>query len=81
MSEPLANLTKYHELVGAPYLTISCPDVAYTVYIVTNFVQVPTFVYYVPLLLLLQYLQETITRALYFLSSSILELCAYFDAN
>lgn len=52
--EPLANPTQQCELIGALiYLTISQPNNAYAVHVVSQFVQAPTSIYYAALFLIL----------------------------
>ncbi|XP_020110392.1 uncharacterized protein LOC109725561 [Ananas comosus] len=82
MGEPLTNPTRYRELVGAlVYLTISRPDIAYAVHIVSQFMQAPTSVHYVALLRILRYLRGSIHQSLFFSSSSKPQLRAYCDAD
>lgn len=47
LTESLANLAKYYKLVGTLVcLTISCPNISYAFYIISQFVQAPTYVHY-----------------------------------
>ncbi|XP_048229501.1 uncharacterized mitochondrial protein AtMg00810-like [Ricinus communis] len=63
------------------YLTITRPDIAYVVHIVSQFVTSPTTVYWAVVLRILRYLCGTRFQTLLFSSTSSLELCAYSDAN
>lgn len=73
MGERSANPMRYPELVGAlVYFIISYPDIVYVINISNQPVQAPTFVHYPVLLLIIRYLPGTITRALFFQSSSII---------
>lgn len=76
---PLEDPTRYRQLVGAlVYLTISRPDIANAVHILSQFVSAPTSVHYAALL---RVLRGTIRRSLLFSSTSSLELRAYTDAD
>ena len=79
---PLTDPTRYRHLVGSlVYLTITRPDVAYVVHVLSQFVSAPTSVHYAHLLCVLRYLRATPSRGLFFSSSSSLQLCAYSDAT
>jgi hypothetical protein len=79
---PLADPTLYRTLVGSlVYLTITRPDIAYAVHIVSQFVVSPTTVHWAAVLRILRYLRGTQFQSLLFPSSSSLELCAYSDAD
>jgi hypothetical protein len=70
--DPLPDPTRYHHLVGSVvYLAVTCPDISYPVYILSQFVSAPTTVHY----------SGTITRRLFFPRSSSLQLQAYSDAT
>ena len=62
-------------------LTITRPDVAYDVHVLSQFVSAPTSVHYAHLLRVLRYLRATPARGLFFSSSSSLQLSAYSDAT
>ncbi|XP_039131866.1 uncharacterized mitochondrial protein AtMg00810-like [Dioscorea cayenensis subsp. rotundata] len=80
--EPLPDPTRYRAFVGAlVYLTITRPDIAYAVRVLSQFVSVPRSTHYVALLRVLRYLRGTISRSLLFSAISFLELRAYCDAD
>ena len=79
---PLLDPTRYREIVGAlVYLTISWPNIAYVVRVLSQFVSAPRSTHYDALLRVLRYLRDTITCFLFFSTSSSLELQTYFDAD
>ena len=65
--EPLKNPAHYRQTVGGlVYLSISRPDIAYAVHIVSQFASAPSSVRYVVVLRTLRYLRGTLSRALLF---------------
>ncbi|CAJ2639186.1 unnamed protein product [Trifolium pratense] len=79
---PLSDPTLYRTLVGSlVYLTITRPDIAYAVHVVSQFVVSPTTVHWAVVHRILRYLQGTQFQSLLFPSSSSLELRAYSDAD
>jgi hypothetical protein len=79
---PLADLTRYRHLVGSlVYLTTTRPDIAYAVHILTQFVSAPTTIHYAHLLRVLRYLRGTMSRRLFYATSSQPTLHAYSDAT
>ena len=79
---PLLDPTLYRTIVGSlVYLTITCPDIAYIVYVVSQLVGSPITVHWAAVLRISWYLQGTVFQSLLLSSSSYLELCAYFDAD
>ncbi|CAJ2650750.1 unnamed protein product [Trifolium pratense] len=79
---PLPDPTLYRTLVGSlVYLTITRPDIAYAVHVVSQFVVSPTTVHWAAVLRILRYLRETQFQSLLFPSSYSLELRAYSDAD
>ncbi|XP_057451895.1 uncharacterized mitochondrial protein AtMg00810-like [Lotus japonicus] len=79
---PLEDHTLYRTLVGSlVYLTITRPDIAYAVHVVSQFVSSPTTVHWAAVLRILRYLRDTQFQSLLFPSSSSLELRAYSDAD
>ena len=80
--DPLSDPTRYRHLVGSlVYLAVTRPDISYPVHILSQFVSAPTTVHYSHLLRVLRYLRGTITRRLFFPSSSSLQLQCYSDAT
>ncbi|PNX81560.1 putative copia-type protein [Trifolium pratense] len=78
----LSDPTFYRTLVGSlVYLTITRPDIAYEVHIVSQFVVSPTTMHWAAVLRILHYLRGTQFQSLLFPSSSSLELHAYSDAD
>ena len=54
---PLIDPTLYHTIIGSLiYLTITRPDIAYVVHVVSQFVVSPTTVHWVVILCILRYL-------------------------
>ena len=79
---PLADPTRYRHLVGSlVYLTATRPDIAYAVHILTQFVSAPTTVHYAHLIRVLRYLRGTMSRRLFYATSSQPTLHAYSDAT
>jgi hypothetical protein len=79
---PLADPTRYRYIVGSlVYLTITRPDIAHIVHILSQFVSTPTSVHYGHLLRVLRYLRGTRSRCLLYASDSPLQLHAYSDAT
>ncbi|XP_062099985.1 secreted RxLR effector protein 161-like [Humulus lupulus] len=78
----LSDPSLYRTLVGSlVYLTITRPDIAYAVHIVSQFVASPTTVHWATVLRILRYLRGTQFQSLLFPSTSTLELRAYSDAD
>ncbi|XP_057975998.1 uncharacterized mitochondrial protein AtMg00810-like [Malania oleifera] len=76
---PLPGPTLYHTIVGnLVYLTITCPDIAYVVHIVSHFAS-PIFVHWSTVLRILQY-RGVLYQSLFFSSTSSLKLCAHSNA-
>ncbi|WVZ83338.1 hypothetical protein U9M48_030497 [Paspalum notatum var. saurae] len=80
--EPLDDPTRYRHIVGSlVYLGVIRPDISYSVHILSQFVSAPTQLHYSHLLRVLCYLRGTMSRRLFFLRSSSLQLQAYCDAT
>jgi hypothetical protein len=78
---PLEDPTRYRHLVGnLVYLTATRPDIAYAVHTLSQFVKAPTTVHYAHLLRVLRYLRRTISRQLFYATSSQPMLHAYSNA-
>ncbi|XP_023761274.2 uncharacterized mitochondrial protein AtMg00810-like [Lactuca sativa] len=79
---PLSDPNLYRTVVGSlVYLTVTRPDIAHVVHIVSQFVTAPTFVYWGAVLRILRYLRGTQFQTLLFSSTSSLELRSYSDAD
>jgi hypothetical protein len=80
---PLQEPSQYRHIVGSlVYLTITRPDIAHAVHILSQFVAAPTSVHYGHLLLrVLHYLQGTTSQCLFYAWDSPLQLHAYSDAT
>jgi hypothetical protein len=79
---PLADPTRYRHIVGSlVYLTITRPDIAHVVHMLSQFVSTPTTAHYGHLLRVLRYLRGTRSRCLLYASDSPLQLHAYSDAT
>lgn len=79
---PLSDPTLYRQLVGSlVYLTVTRPDIAYAVHIVSQFMASPRTTHYAAVLRILRYIKGSIFRGLHFSSASSLELCGYSDAD
>jgi len=79
---PLSDPTLYRTIVGSlVYLTITRPDIAYAVHVVSQFVASPTTVHWAAVVRILRYLRGTVFQSLLLPSTSSLELRAYSDAN
>ncbi|XP_020254376.1 uncharacterized protein LOC109831468 [Asparagus officinalis] len=60
--DPLSQPTRYRELVGVlVYLSATCPDIAYAVHILSQFVSSLTSIHYAALIRVPRYLCNTIT--------------------
>jgi hypothetical protein len=78
----LADPTRYRHIVGSlVYLTITRPDIAHAVHMLSQFVSTPTSVHYGHLLRVLRYLRGTRSICLLYASDSPLQLHAYSDAT
>jgi hypothetical protein len=80
--EPLKDPTRYRHIVGSlVYLGVTRPDISYSVYILSQFVSVPTQIHYSHLFRVLRYFCGTISHRLFFPRFSSLQLQAYGDAT
>ena len=80
--ESLSDATLYRQLVGSLiYLTVTRPDISYTVHAVRQFMIAPKSPHYAAVLGILRYLKGTIFDGLHFSSHSSLTLQAYSDAD
>ncbi|XP_021995666.1 secreted RxLR effector protein 161-like [Helianthus annuus] len=79
---PLSYLSLYRTIVGSlVYLTVTRPDIAHVVHVLSQFVTAPTSVHWGAVLRILRYLRRTQFQSLLFPSTSPLELRAYCDAD
>jgi hypothetical protein len=81
-SLPLTDHMSYHTIVEClVYLTITRPNIAYVVHVVSQFVVSPTIVYWAAVLRILRCLWGIIFQSLLLPSIFSLELCAYSDVD
>ena len=79
---PLSDATLYRQLVGSlVYLIVTHPNIAYAVYLVSQFLVVPPFTHYVVVIHILRYIKGTMFHGFHFSAHSTLDLCAYVDAD
>ncbi|XP_057723476.1 uncharacterized mitochondrial protein AtMg00810-like [Arachis stenosperma] len=75
----LDNPTLYRQLVGGLiYLTFTRPDIAYPVYVLSQFLSTPRTTHYATVL---RYIKDTLFYGLYFSAHSSLSLQAYSDID
>jgi hypothetical protein len=80
--EPLPDVTLYRKLVGSLiYLTITHPELAYVVHLVSQCMFAPCSTHYAAVFRILQYIKGTLFHGLHFSIQSSLELRAYVDAD
>ena len=80
--ELLSNPTLYRPLVGSLiYLTVTRPDIAHAVHIVSQFMAAPRTPHYTAVLHILRYVKGTIFQGLHYSHNSSLELYGYSDAD
>ncbi|XP_028124053.1 uncharacterized protein LOC114321104 [Camellia sinensis] len=78
----LFDSTLYRQLVGSlVYLTVTHPDIAYAVDIVSQFVAAPRSPHYDALVHILRYLKGTMFHGLHYSAHSSLQLHAFSDAD
>lgn len=74
--------SRYRHIVGSlVYLTVTRPDIAHVVHVLSQFVSAPTSVHYRHLLRVLRYLRGTASQCLFYARSSQLKLHAYSDST
>ncbi|KAL0549422.1 hypothetical protein IC582_013904 [Cucumis melo] len=79
---PLEDVTLYRQLVGSLiYLTVTRPDIAYAVHIVSQFMAAPRTIHFTAVLRILRYVKGTLGHGLQFSSQSSLVLSGYSDAD
>ncbi|XP_028088834.1 uncharacterized protein LOC114289327 [Camellia sinensis] len=78
----LSDATKYHQLVGSlVYLTVTRPDIAHAVHIVSQFIAAPYSPHYDALIRILGYLKGTLFHGLHYSAQSFLQLHAFSDTD
>ena len=79
---PLPDPALFRSVVGSlVYLTITRPDIAYVVHIVSQFISSPTSIHWAAVMRIIRYLRGTLYQSLLFSSTSSLELRAFSDAD
>ncbi|XP_028067321.1 uncharacterized protein LOC114270122 [Camellia sinensis] len=79
---PPDDLTLYRELMDClVYLIVTCPNLAYAVHVVSQFVSTPRSSHWAALLRILRYLCSTIFQGLLFSFTSSLDLVTDADAD
>lgn len=79
---PLPNLEPYQRLIGKLiYLTISRPNISFTIHALSKFMHQPTAPHYQATLRVLRYLKGSPHQGVLFANSSIGSLRAYCDSN
>ncbi|KAL4010710.1 hypothetical protein IC575_027725 [Cucumis melo] len=79
---PLEDPTLYRQLVGSLiYLTVTRPDIAYAVHIVSQFMAAPRTIHFTAVLRILRYIKGTLGHGLQFSSQSSLVLSGFSDAD
>ncbi|TYK06346.1 putative mitochondrial protein [Cucumis melo var. makuwa] len=79
---PLEDVSLYRQLVGSLiYLTVTRPDIAYAVHIVSQFMAAPRTIHFIAVLRIIRYIKGTLRHGLQFSSQSSLVLFGYSDAD
>ena len=79
---PLEDPSRYRHIVGSlVYLTVTKPDIAHVVHILSQFVSAPTSIHFGHLLCVLIYLRGTSSQCLFYACDSPLRLHAYSDST
>ncbi|GFZ05813.1 hypothetical protein Acr_17g0013850 [Actinidia rufa] len=80
--ELLSDATLYRQLVGSLiYLTVTRPDIAHVIHLVSQFMSAPRSTHYAAVLRILRYVKGTLFHGLHFSSQSSLQLYAYSNAD
>jgi hypothetical protein len=78
----LDDATKYQSIVGGlQYLSLTCPDISFSVNRVCQYMSAPTTVHWAAVKHILRYLRHTIDLGLRFTKSSSMLLSAFSDAD
>ena len=81
-SPPLQNISTYRRLIGRLiYLTITRPDLAYSVHILAQFMHQPQQVHWQAALRLVRYLKHTCGQGIFLSNASTFDLRVYTDAD
>ncbi|GKV11406.1 hypothetical protein SLEP1_g22667 [Rubroshorea leprosula] len=79
---PLSNPTHYWQLVGSlVYLTMTRPDTAHAVHIVSHFKAAPRATHYAAVIRIIRYVKGTLFHGLHFFANSSPMLRIYSDAD
>jgi len=79
---PIDDPTLYRQLVGSlVYLTVTRPDIAYVVHVVSQFMSAPRSSHFSAVLRILRYIKGTMFHGLHFAANSSLVLSGYSDAD
>ncbi|KAL4031293.1 hypothetical protein IC575_009569 [Cucumis melo] len=79
---PLEDVSLYRQLVGSLiYLTVTHPDIAYVVHIVSQLMAAPRTIHFTVVLRILRYIKGTLGHGLQFSSQSPLILSGYSHAD
>lgn len=82
LGDPLPDPSSYQRLVGKLiYLTITRPDIAFSVQILTQYMQHPTSVHMQNAKRVLQYLSGTVSQGILLASVPAAQLHAYCDSD
>ncbi|GKC59642.1 cysteine-rich receptor-like protein kinase 8 [Tanacetum coccineum] len=82
VGSPLADPEVYRRFIGKLiYLTITRPDICYTVQLLSQFMQFPTLVHMKPVKHLLRYLLQAPGQGILLAKDSAVELKAYCDSD
>ncbi|KAL5550724.1 hypothetical protein UlMin_000900 [Ulmus minor] len=80
--DPIPNITKYRSIVGAlQYITITRPEIAYSVNRVCRFMQKPLDHHWKAVKRILRYLKGTTDEGITLRNSKTLSLTGYYDAD
>ena len=79
---PLEDPARYRHIVGSlVYLTVTRPDIAHAIHILSQFVSASTSVHFGHLLRVLRYLRGTSSRGLFYAHDNSLQLHAYSNST
>uniref|UniRef100_A0A2N9FKY6 Reverse transcriptase Ty1/copia-type domain-containing protein n=1 Tax=Fagus sylvatica TaxID=28930 RepID=A0A2N9FKY6_FAGSY len=71
----------FNLLESLVYLTVTRPDIAHAIHLVSQFLAAPHSTQYAAVIHILRYIKGTMFHGLHFFAHSILNLYAYFDAD